>query len=44
VSFKREVKIHQVEAPVAGNSQPIAKIGNDELVHFNEWLLTHELI
>jgi len=34
----------QIKAPIAGNSQAIAKIGNAELVHFNKQVLIHELI
>jgi len=35
-SFKYEVKIRQIKAPIAGNSHTIGKIGNEELVYFNE--------
>jgi hypothetical protein len=34
----------QIKAPIAGNSQSIAKIGNAELAHFNKQMLIHELI
>ena len=35
-SFKCEDKICQIKAPIAGNSESIAKNGNEELVYFNE--------
>jgi hypothetical protein len=34
----------QIKAPIAGNSQSIAKIGNAELAHFTKQMLIHELI
>ena len=34
----------QIEAPIAANSQSIRKICNEELAHFNQQLLIHELI
>jgi hypothetical protein len=43
-SFSCAGKIRQIEAPIAGNSQPIAKIGNAELAYFNKQMLIHELI
>jgi hypothetical protein len=36
--------MHQIKAPIAGNSKAITKIGNAELVHFNQQMLIHELI
>jgi hypothetical protein len=33
----------QIKAPIAGISQPIAKIGNAELAQFNKQMLIHEL-
>jgi len=38
-SFRCEVKIGQIKAPIVGNSQSIGKIGNDELAYFNEQML-----
>ena len=48
-SFSCAGKIRQIKAPIAGNSQPIAKIGNaamrrSELTYFNKQMLIHELI
>jgi hypothetical protein len=43
-SFSCAGKMRQIKAPIAGNSQSIAKIGNEELVHFNKQMLIHELI
>ncbi len=43
-SFSCDVKMCQFKAPIAGNSQSIAKIGNAELAHFNKQMLIHELI
>jgi hypothetical protein len=43
-SIRCEVKISQIKAPIAANSQSIGKIGNDELAYFNEQMLIHELI
>ena len=34
----------QIEARIAANSQSIRKICNEELAHFNQQLLIHELI
>ena len=43
-SNRCEVKIGQIKAPIAANSQSIGKIRNDELAYFNEQMLIHELI
>ena len=43
-SFSCAGKMHQIKAPIAGNSKAITKIGNAELVHFNQRMLIHELI
>ena len=39
-----ERRTAQIETPIVGNSQPIAKIGNAELAYFNKQMLIHELI
>jgi len=43
-SFSCAGKMRQIKAPIAGNSKSITKIGNAELVHFNQQMLIHELI
>jgi hypothetical protein len=43
-SFTCIGKMRQIKAPIAGNSQCFAKIGNAELAHFNKQVLIHELI
>jgi len=48
-SYRCAVKMRQIEALIAANSQSIRKICNDELSgptsrHFNQQLLIHELI
>ncbi len=43
-SFSCAGKIRQIKAPIAGNSQSIAKIGNEELADFNKQMLIHELL
>ena len=34
----------QIKAPIGANSHSISKIGNDELAHYNEQMLVHELV
>ena len=43
-SYRCEVKIRQIEARIAANSQSISKVGNDELAYLNEQMLIHESI
>jgi hypothetical protein len=43
-SYRCAVKMSQIEARIAANSLSIRKSCNEELAHFNQQLLIHELI